>query len=253
MRRDVKRWVMLGGLAVALGSAWSAPVTVRAASCAAAADDEDHAAGHMKMTALQPAQPGDQERADAIVTAAREFAKRYTDYKKALASGYRIFAPEVPQGVYHFSNMGAARDEAKHFDPSKPTSLLYEKTTAAKAGGEPGWKLVGVMYTAPFRTPESELNRRVPLSVGQWHLHTNLCLPPTGMNIDWMAKDSKFGLDGSITTAEACKAAGGRFQPHLFGWMVHVYPFETDPKKVWAAGMDDEHNMSHGIMPGMKM
>jgi hypothetical protein len=35
--------------------------------------------------------------------------------------------------------------------------------------------------------------------------------------------------------------------------MVHVYPFETDPKKVWAAGMDDDHNMDHGVMPVMKM
>jgi hypothetical protein len=253
MRRDVKRWTVLGGLVVALGSVGSTLSTLRAASYVKSEADGDHAAGHMKMTALQPAQPGDQERADAIVIAAREFATRYTDYKKALGDGYKIFAPEVPQGVYHFSSMGAARGEAKYFDPSKPTSLLYEKTAAAKPGSEPGWKLVGVMYTAPFRTPESELNRRVPLSVAQWHLHTNLCLPPAGMNIDWMAKDAKFGLDGSITTAEACKVAGGRFQLHLFGWMVHVYPFETDAKKVWAAGMDDEHNMSHGIMSGMKM
>jgi hypothetical protein len=253
MRRKVTRWVVLGGLAVALGGVSSSMVTVRAASYVEAADDGDHAAGHMKMTALQPAQPGDKERADASVTAAREVATRYTDYKRALVDGYRIFAPEVPQGVYHFSNMRAARAEAKHFDLSKPTSLLYEKIAPAKAGGEPGWKLVGVMYTAPFRTPESELNRRVPLSVAQWHLHTNLCLPPAGMNIDWMAKNAKFGLDGSITTAEACREAGGRFEAHLFGWMVHVYPFETDPKKVWAAGMDDAHNMDHGMIPGMKM
>jgi hypothetical protein len=253
LRRDVTRWIVRGGLAVALGSVGSSMVTVRAVSYAEAATDGDHAAGHMKMTALQPAQPGDQERADTIETTARAFAERYTDYKKALADGYKVFAPGIPQGIYHFSSMGAAWNEAKHFDPSKPTSLLYEKTAGAKAGGEPGWKLVGVMYTAPFGTPESELNRRVPLSVAQWHLHTNLCLPPAGTNIDWMAKDVKFGLDGSITTAEACKAAGGRFQAHLFGWMVHVYPFETDPKKVWAAGMDDDHNMDHGVMPGMKM
>jgi hypothetical protein len=253
MHRDVTRWIVLGGLAVVLANVGSTLRTVRAAGDAEVAAEGDHAAEHMKMTALQPAQPGDQERAEAIVTAARAFAERYTDYRKALADGYKIFAPEVPQVVYHFSNYGAARSEARHFDPSKPTSLLYEKTAASEAGGEPGWKLVGVMYTAPFQAPESELNRRVPLSVAQWHLHTNLCLPPAGMNVDWMAKDAKFGLDGSITTAQACKVAGGHFQPHLFGWMVHVYPFETDPKKVWAAGMDDDHNMDHGVMPVMKM
>jgi hypothetical protein len=251
--------MVLGGLAVALGSAGSALVTVQAASFARRGAghgpglDGDHQGGHMKMTELQPAQPGDKARAASIVESARGFAEQYRDYKKALADGYTIFAPEVPQQVYHFTNEAAALETTIHFDPSRPTSLLYEKTAPAKAGGEPGWKLVGVMYTAPFRTPESELNRRVPLSVAQWHLHTNLCLPPEGTNIDWKAKDAKFGLDGSITTAEACQAAGGRFLPHLFGWMVHVYPFEADPKKQWAAGMDDEHNMAHGVMAGMKM
>ena len=46
---------------------------------------------------------------------------------------------------------------------------------------------------------------------------------------------------------------GGR--RHIFGWMVHVYPYETDSKGVWSTD-DDEHghdNMDHGAMPGMKM
>jgi hypothetical protein len=30
--------------------------------------------------------------------------------------------------------------------------------------------------------------------------------------------------------------------------MVHVYPYEKDPKKVWAEGMDDEHGMQHDSM-----
>jgi hypothetical protein len=34
--------------------------------------------------------------------------------------------------------------------------------------------------------------------------------------------------------------------------MVHVYPFEIDPAKVWGAGMDD-HGMEHNSMSGMKM
>jgi hypothetical protein len=62
--------------------------------------------------------------------------------------------------------------------------------------------------------------------------------------------DPTFGLSGSITTAEACRAAGGTFRPHLAGWMIHVYPFETDPTKVWSAGMGDDHGKS---MPAMKM
>jgi hypothetical protein len=37
-------------------------------------------------------------------------------------------------------------------------------------------------------------------------------------------KSSEFGLNGSINTPEACSAVGGRFFPHLAGWMTHVYP-----------------------------
>jgi hypothetical protein len=65
--------------------------------------------------------------------------------------------------------------------------------------------------------------------------------------------DPTFGLTGSITTAEACTAAGGYFKPHLSGWMVHVCPFETDPAKVWGVAIVDDHGMEHGSMPGMKM
>jgi hypothetical protein len=146
-----------------------------------------------------------------------------------------------------------------NFDPSRPTSLLYEKVPA-KAGGRAGYKLVGVMYTAPYEVSDDELNRRVPLSIARWHLHTNLCVPldddVRGGDLDdpdIVGTNPKFGLQGSITTATACRAAGGKFMHHVFGWMVHVYPYEADPKKVWASGMDDEHGMQHDAMPGMPM
>jgi hypothetical protein len=38
---------------------------------------------------------------------------------------------------------------------------------------------------------------------------------------------------GSISTQETCDAAGGRFYPQIFGWMVHVYPFSA-PEKIFA-------------------
>lgn len=44
---------------------------------------------------------------------------------------------------------------------------------------------------------------------------------------------ARFGLAGSITTQEACDAAGGTFHSVIFNWMVHVYPFEKDPKHMW--------------------
>jgi hypothetical protein len=134
----------------------------------------------------------------------------YQDYQKALADGYQIF-PDVPQLQYHFTKYGFGREAWSHFDPTKPTSLLYVKTP------DGGYKLVGAMYTD-----------RV---------------------------DATEGLEGSITTNEACEAAGGEFRSHLFGWMVHVYPFETDPKKVWSTDDDDQghDNMDHSAMQGMKM
>ncbi len=220
---------------------------------ARAASDMDEMGGHMTMTALRPMQAGDQERADAIVAAARKYADQYKDYRKALADGFTIFFPEVKQDVYHFTNNENARARTVSFDPAYPTSLLYERV-AAKKGEKPGYKLVGVMYTAPARVSEEELNRRVPLSIARWHLHTNLCVPPEGKRNEIGMTGGKFGLRGSITTMDACDAAGGIFLPRVFGWMVHVYPYETNPAKIWAAGMDDHHGMQHDDMPmGMPM
>jgi hypothetical protein len=242
-------------LLVLLVVAWTAALSVAGARRIHGAERHpDDMSGHMTMTKLRPVQPGDQARADAIVAAARKTADRYTDYHKALADGYEIFFPRIKQHVYHFTDNANAGRNTRFFDPARPTSLLYEKLPAAKADDAPGYKLIGVMYTAPYRVSEDELNRRVPLSIAQWHLHTNLCLPRLGSALDLAAPGTKFGLQGSITTETACDAAGGRFLPHVFGWMVHVYPYETDPAKIWSEGMDDEHGMGHDAMPmDMKM
>jgi hypothetical protein len=45
---------------------------------------------------------------------------------------------------------------------------------------------------------------------------------------------TKFGLHGSITTQEACDAADGKFHLVIFGWMVHVYPYEDSTDKIFA-------------------
>ena len=218
---------------------------------AAGPDGDQEMGGHMSMTALRPVQPGDQQRADAVVTAARKFAEGYTDYRKALADGYTIFEPDFPQPVYHFTLDSSAYEALRHFDPGRPTSLLYERVAGVRPGAAGAYKLVGVMYTDRLRAPEAELNERVPLSIAQWHLHTNLCMPAAGEVLDRTEKHPQFGLTGSITTKQACDAAGGTFRPTVFGWMVHVYPFEKDPAKVWSAGMEDEHGMGHDA--GMKM
>jgi len=180
---------------------------------------------HMHMTAMRPQTPEDAARAKEIVTQLRAGIEKYKDYHVALNEGYKIFLPNLPQPEYHFTNYKNGFLEAFSFDPARPTSLLYKKTSD-------GYELVGAMYTMPKRATEEQLNARVPLSVAMWHLHTNLCMPPRNQlrNADM----TKFGLRGSIATEEACDAAGGRFHPVIFGWMVHVYPYEDSTDKIFA-------------------
>lgn len=181
---------------------------------------------HMKMTELRKAQPGDEDRAQRVAREARDVMSKYHDYHTALNDGFEIFLPNVPQHQYHFTNYAYAFEARRHFNPEHPTSLLYDKTSE-------GYKLAGVMYTAPAKFDEEALNERIPLSVAQWHEHVNFCFPPKGRESEAWQKNPKFGMSGSISTREACDAAGGRFVPLLFGWMVHVYPNDKD---IWAMG-----------------
>ncbi len=204
---------------------------------------------HMYMTSLRPLKPGDLQNANAVVAAAKSAMAPYQDYRKALADGYEIFLPNIPQPQYHFTKRVNGLEAWWHFDPLKPTSLLYKKTA------DGGYKLVGVMYTDRVSASEDELNERIPLSVARWHQHVNFCRAPVGKRAGYFGPHAKFGLLGSINTREACEAEGGQFYPHVLGWMVHIYPYETDPRKVWATDDNDEghDNMDHSAMPGMKM
>jgi hypothetical protein len=183
---------------------------------------------HMYMTSMRERTPEDVARAGEIVTKLRTAMEKYKDYRVALNDGFRIFLPNVPQNEYHFTSYRNGFMDAFTFDPARPTSLLYKKTAT-------GYELVGAMYTMPKRATEDQLNARVPLSVAMWHLHTNLCMPPRAElhDADW----NKFGLHGTIASKDACDAAGGRFSPVIFGWMVHVYPYEDTLEKIFAMHM----------------
>jgi len=181
---------------------------------------------HMFMTVLQPKNPGDDQRADEILDILRKSIAKYKDYRVALADGYQIFLPNVPQQQYHFTNYRNAIAAAFLFNPAHPTSLLYKKSGN-------GYELQGAMFTAPKNATEQQLDDRVPLSIARWHEHVNFCMPPKGtpaQQVNW----KQFGLAGSISTEDACAQAGGRWVKQIFGWMVHVYPFESDPSKIWA-------------------
>jgi len=189
---------------------------------------------HMKMTALRTSQPGDAEKAEKVVDVARVVMEKYKDYHVALNGGFEIFHPEVPQKQYHFTNYGYAFEAAFKFNPEHPTSLLYEK----EKDGD-GYRLVGLMYTAPKRFTEDDLNQRIPLSIAQWHEHVNFCKAPADRKQETLGPNPKFGLRGSIVTKEECDANGGEFHPIIFNWMVHLYPLEKDSAQIWS--VDRQH------------
>jgi hypothetical protein len=203
------------------------PDAAKAANDAMSDHDMDESmSAHMYMTTLRPANPADEKRAEEILAQLRPAIEKYKDYRVALADGFKIFGPNVPQPIYHFTNYAYGFESGFEFDATRPTSLLYKKTSD-------GYELVGAMYTARKLASETDLNARVPLSVARWHKHTNLCLPPRGTPWE-QANFKEFGLKGSIATQDACEQAGGRWHPQIFGWMVHVYPYESDPSKIWA-------------------
>ena len=201
--------------------------------------DIEAMAAHMKLTPKRGANSADSLRAENLVGELRESIAKYRDVSVAVKDGFRQFAPELKeQRVYHFTNYGWALRNAFRFDSRRPTSLLYEKDAAGK------FVLVGAMYTAPRRFTLEQLDRRVPLSVAQWHKHVNWCLPPRRNDPSgWLERRNGrpvFGPLGVSTRAE-CEAAGGRFMPEVFGWMVHASVFAgDDPRVIWG----DDHGMS---------
>jgi hypothetical protein len=174
---------------------------------------------HIRVTASRPKTPADVQRGDGVMQAARASLERYADHRLAQQDGYDRVTPAAPNGEVHFTNHRNAALAASRFDPTRPTSLLY------KRAGD-GYRLVGAMYTAPAGLSEDKLDERIPTSVVPWHMHVDICLPPEGQGRAMLGPAPRFGPLSSITTETECAAAGGRFFPRLFGWMVHVYPFD---------------------------
>jgi hypothetical protein len=87
------------------------------------------------------------------------------------------------------------------------------------------------MYTVAGRMREADLDDRVPPSIAQSSAQVNICLPAARGRQD--AGSTRFGFKGSVATREACDAVGITFHPQISGWMVHVYPFDTDTAAMW--------------------
>lgn len=179
-----------------------------------------HSGRHVLNTPAREVTPADVARGDSLRATVRAILERYPTPEDAERAGYRWFLrrPKEPR-VYHYTNRQNAKQARTHFDARQPTALLYKKDASGTL------RAVGVMYTAPPSATADELDARVPVSLGQWHQHVKLCLPRQGTNADeadMMGPNARFGPLGKIDTKEACEAAGGRFVPRMFGWMVHV-------------------------------
>ena len=183
-----------------------------------------HMGPHMKWTTLRPLGPGDPERANHIVQTLRQALDKYKDYHVALDEGFIPMHPERKPRHYHFANKERRHLARMHFDAAQPTSLLYRKTSD-------GYELEGAMFTAPKAMTEDELNERIPLSIAQWHAHVNICFASDGTGRRISRR--QFGFKGTIADESECRQAGGQFVAHAGGWMIHIYPFEATPEKIW--------------------
>ncbi len=179
--------------------------------------------GHTQMSEMRTAvTPDRQAHLDRLIVELRRTLPKYRDVNKAIADGYRPEGPDVPVGALkHFVNYGNVRVNWQHLDPEKPMALLYRREKA-------GYELAGVMFTAPISSTMDELDDRIPLAYGHWHSHRNVCQPKPGATALSKEQERQFGFSGSINTKTACDQAGGVFLDNVFGWMVHVYPFEND-------------------------
>ncbi|MGO9056728.1 MAG: hypothetical protein ACLQU2_04985 [Candidatus Binataceae bacterium] len=178
---------------------------------------------HTRFTAPRPPTAQCLQRGQELIDTLRKEMAKYRDIKAAEAAGYGGYYTDLNMPMYHFASKWRAFKELMRFDPAQPTALLYKKTN-----GE--YELIGVMYYAPGRYSEDSLDQRVPLCLARWHRQVNVCLPPGGTEA---GKDPRFDADGTIATEADCSKAGGKWNPEIHGWMVEVYPFENDPRKIW--------------------
>jgi hypothetical protein len=187
---------------------------------------------HMQMSLKGQLEPGDEQRAQRIVTAARGVVAHYSDVNTALGDGYKPFHPTGKLGEeVHYTNYRYARLEQRQVNYERPGSILYERTSE-------GMRAVGVMYTAPQDSTPEHLNAVAPLSIATWHRHVDFCGAPRSLPLaEQFGPHAQLGPQGSIHTDAACKEAHGLWIPVVFGWMTHVYPTAKSPSDVWA-GMD---------------
>lgn len=98
---------------------------------------------------------------EAFVTAARAATEVYRDLDAAIAAGYRLMGPDMPNMGEHWIHPGRA--VRRTFDPSAPAVLTY-----VQIEGEP--VLTGVAYAVPVRPGEAAPPPPIPGAA--WHFHS---------------------------------------------------------------------------------
>ena len=176
--------------------------------------------GHTRMSeARDVVPPGELAHTQRLLAMLRSDLARYRDPAAAERDGFLKQGDDVPVGsLKHFFKYENFAKNQTHLDPRAPAAILYRRTAA-------GFELAGVMFTAPISAPMDELDRRIPLALGHWHSHRNICMPPKGAPMATHAQRAPFGFEGTIVTRAACDAVHGAFLDNVYGWMTHVYPY----------------------------
>lgn len=220
--------LFLGGLAQALFA------TLAVAACASHATNQPSrntgmgidAFGHTRLSEMRiTVAPDRLAHLQRLIAHLRSTLPKYRSMDRAIADGYIRTGPDVPVGsLKHFVNYANLAVNRQHLDPDRPLALLYRRT-------QTGYELAGVMFTAPIESTMDDLDSRIPLAYGHWHAHRNICQPRDRDAVLTEKQRNEFGFSGSINTKAACDAADGVFMDNVYGWMVHVYPFENDVAK----------------------
>lgn len=168
------------------------------------APDDTGKGGHLGPQAWQPiVDTALCEKLQSELEVAKETAKKFPKASDATAAGYFRVAPYLPGIASHWMKFSLVDDE---FDVTQPEMLLYD-------GNDANANLVGLSYYMRANG-DVEPTDGFTGDNDHYHRHQGLCVGPRGV------------IGDSNTTAEDCKAIGGRKQDGASGWMSHAWVVE---------------------------